>query len=634
MKIWLTGLLTFLIVIVLQSAVFAADGQTPSGVPFDDIETFVDNYVSDYIGQTTPGLAVVLIKDGKILFSKGYGYADVESGLPVDPGRTVFEYGSVSKLFVYTAVMQLVESGHLELGADIRTILPDGFLRNLRYDDPVTLLHVMSHTTGFEDYLFDVVVTSNIHQGFEQTLYNGQPGQVYRPGTVSAYSNYAVALAAFMVQDLAGQEFCTYAMDRIMLPSGMDNTAVLSDLGDKPWLADDKATGYVPAGAGLFKKGDWSYIPLYPVGGVNGTAEDLARFAIALMPADGSPGPLFQNRDTLDTMLSQSHAMGPDLTGFAHGFIEYDGRYRGYGHGGNTACFTAQINIVPEEQFGVIVLANAASEMDLTEGLTEALLGESNNQALPGENLPDVAAVTGTYISARRPHSSFLKLYGFLSLLHVRQSGANTIEIGFVGQSARYEQIEPFIFRQTDADGAIFQYNFKTVYFEMDGGVVRRLSGDFLPLPPGHTVPWLLADALAMAVSALFLLFAPFYVLISLLRQRKKITGLFAPERRMHVLYFTFVLSGTLLLVNNLILVWRMLSNHYRSIAEVLPQIIINDAVAFITVAAGVMTAFSGMKAAAKKQRVFFALSATLLAVFIAILIKWQFIDVSILSRW
>jgi len=137
-----------------------------------------------------------------------------------------------------------------------------------------------------------------------------------------------------------------------------------------------------------------------------------------------------------------------------------------------------------------------------------------------------------------------------------------------------------------------------------------------------------------MAVSALFLLFAPFYVLISLLRQRKKITGLFAPERRMHVLYFTFVLSGTLLLVNNLILVWRMLSNHYRSIAEVLPQIIINDAVAFITIAAGVMTAFSGMKAAAKKQRVFFALSATLLAVFIAILIKWQFIDVSILSRW
>jgi CubicO group peptidase (beta-lactamase class C family) len=632
MKKWLTTLLVFLIILILHPAVYATDGQTPSGVRFENIEAFVDNYVSVYIGQTTPGLAVVVIKDGEILLSRGYGFADVDKGLSVDPGRTVFEYGSVSKLFVYTAIMQLVEAGRLELDADMRTWLPAGFLRKMRYDDPVTMLHVMSHTTGFEDYLFDLVVTSNIHQGFEQTLRNSQPGQVYRPGTVSAYSNYAVALAASIVQDLAGQEFYTYAMDKILLPSGMDRTAVLSNLGDKPWLADDKATGYVPAGAGSFKKGDWSYIPLYPVGGINGTAEDLARFAMALMPADGSPGPLFQNRETLDKMLSQSHAMGPGLTGFAHGFIEYDGRYRGYGHGGNTACFTAQMNIVPEEQFGVIVLANAASEMDLTEGLTKALLGENQSQTPPGENLPDAAVVAGTYISARRPHSSFLKLYGFLSLLNVRTLSADTIEIGFVGQSARYEQIEPFVFRQTDADGAVFQYNFKSVYFEMDGGAVRRLSGDFLPLPAGHTVPWLLADALATLVCVLFLLFAPFIILSCSLRRRKKIAGLLATDRRMHALYAIFVLSGTLLLINNVILIWRMLSNNYRSIAEVLPQILINDAVALITIAAGVMTAVFGKTSASKKQRVLFVISAALLAVFITILIKWQFIDVSILT--
>jgi hypothetical protein len=240
--------------------------------------------------------------------------------------------------------------------------------------------------------------------------------------------------------------------------------------------------------------------------------------------------------------------------------------------------------------------------------------------------------VAGTYISARRPHSSFLKLYGFLSLLNVRTLSADTIEIGFVGQSARYEQIEPFVFRQTDADGAVFQYNFKSVYFEMDGGAVRRLSGDFLPLPAGHTVPWLLADALATLVCVLFLLFAPFIILSCSLRRRKKIAGLLATDRRMHALYAIFVLSGTLLLINNVILIWRMLSNNYRSIAEVLPQILINDAVALITIAAGVMTAVFGKTSASKKQRVLFVISAALLAVFIAILIKWQFIDVSILT--
>ncbi len=632
MKILMATIMAVLILLIALPCALAAEGQTPSGVALDNIEAFIDGYVSGYIGQTSPGLAVAVVKDGEILFSKGYGYSDIEKGEMVDPANTIFEYGSVSKLFVYTAIMQLVEEGKLDLETDIRTFLPEGFLKKLRFNEPITLTHVMNHTTGFEDYLFDVVVTSNVHQGFEQTLRTGQPEQVYRPGTVSAYSNYAVALAAYIVQGMVGQDFYEYVMDDIFLPSGMKKTSMHPELRDKPWLIHDKAMGYYPLGDGEFGQGEWSYIPLYPIGSVNGTADDLARFAIMLMPEDGEEIALFKERETLAGMFSQSHAMGPGLTGFAHGFIEFDGQYRGVGHGGNTAFFTAQMNIVPEERFGVIVLANAASEMDLTQGLTKALLGErqigmSQYQGI----LPDARDVEGTYISARKAHNGFLKLYGFFSLLSVHAMDSDTIELRFAGQSAKYVQTVPYVYKQFEANSSFFKYNFGTVYFEMKEGTVQRVSGDFLPLPSGYTTSWLLADGIIVAVGMLFFLLAPIVILILALFRRKKNPEASAPVRRAQRFYAIFVLSGTALLINNAILVIRMLVNNYRSFSEVQPYIIFNYPIVLLAVAAGVMTMFFVKQVGHSKKCWSLVLaSGILLTALIAVLIKWQFFNMLI----
>ena len=624
----------FILILALPCAL-AAEGQrpsTPSGVPLENVEEFIDDYVSDYIGQTSPGLAVVVVKDGKILFSKGYGYSDVEKNLMVDPANTIFEYGSVSKVFVYTAIMRLVEEGKLDLDTDIRTYLPTGFLKKLRYDEPITLTHVMNHTTGFEDYLFDVVVTSHVRQSFEQTLRSGQPEQVYRPGTVSAYSNYAVALAAYIVQGVVKQDFHGYVMDNIFLPSGMERTSAHPEFKDIPWLTQNKAMGYYPLGGGEFGKGEWSYIPLYPVGSVNGTAEDLARFAITLMPEDGEECVLFKEHDTLTQMFSQSHAMGPGLTGFAHGFIEFDGRSRGVGHGGNTAFFTAQMNIVPEERFGVIVLANAASEMDLTQGLTKALLGENQSGMSQYEgSLPDAGDVEGNYISARRAHNGFLKLYGFFSLLSVHAIDRDTIELRFAGQSAKYVQTAPYIYKQVEANGAIFKYNFGTVYFDIKDGTVQRVSGDFLPLPTGHTLSWLLVDGIIVTVSMLFFLCTLIVILILTLFRRKKNSDASALVRHIRRFYVIFVSSGAALLINNAILVIRMLVNNYRSFSEVRLHIILNYPIVLFAVAAGVITVFFGKKSGQSKKRWFFYIfSVGLLTALIAVLFKWHFFNMLI----
>jgi CubicO group peptidase (beta-lactamase class C family) len=372
--------ISFMLVVLLffpwtMTAFADKDGRTPSGIQLSEVEGFIDNYVMQYIGNTTPGAAVVLVKDGEIIFSKGYGHASIKDGIPVDPAGTVFEYGSISKLFVYTTIMRLAEEGKIDLKEDIRRYLPKGFLRKLKYDEPITMLNIMSHTTGFEDYLFDVIVTSPEKlTTLEYAVEHFQPVQVYKPGTVSAYSNYAVSLAAYIAQQITGQHFYEYLMETIFLPLGMDLTSAHQTLADKPELANIKANGYLPQKDGGFTQGKWSYLPLYPAGSVNGTAEDLARFAIALMSEEGQSNSLFSKSKTLNEMLTQSYKMGPDLMGFAHGFIEWDGEYRGVGHGGNTAAFSSQFNIVPEEKFGVVVLTNGAGEMDICLGLTKALM--------------------------------------------------------------------------------------------------------------------------------------------------------------------------------------------------------------------------------------------------------------------
>lgn len=391
-----TIILSFIFLFSWTAAAFAAVDETPSGIPLSEIEYFIDDYMAQYIGKTSPGAAVVLVKDGKIIFSKGYGCADIEKGTMVDAAGTVFEYGSISKLFVHTTIMRLSEQGKIDLHADIRKYLPEGFLEKLNYDDPITMLHIMNHTAGFEDYLFDLLFTTPEDlPTLEQSLRESQPMQVYKPGTVCAYSNYAVSLAAYIAQQITGQDFYEYVNDTIFLPLNMDNTSAHPTLEDKPELMDIKANGYMQKKGG-FRPGGWSYVPLYPVGSVNGTAEDLARFAIALMPENGQESPLFDKRATLDQMFSQSYALGPQVTGFAHGFIEWDGEYRGVGHGGNTIAFSSQFNIVPEERFGVIVLTNAAAENAICSGLTEALIGKRDKTVIMGGvNLPDVHEVEG-----------------------------------------------------------------------------------------------------------------------------------------------------------------------------------------------------------------------------------------------
>ena len=636
---------TFLILLILIFYAMPVQAmQTPSGLPAESISDRIDQFAADIVGKTSAGAAVVVFSQDEIIFSSGYGYADIDQKTPVLPDFTVFEYGSVSKLFVYTTLMQLVEAGQLDLSADINHYLPEGFLRRLRFEQPVTLFDVMNHQAGFEDLLLDIVVTDPARKiEFTDILTSQQPDQVYEPGTISAYSNYAVALAAYIAQRKLGRDFHVYQQESVFQPLNMDSTTIHPDYLDKPELKDRRAKGYeYNPESGAFREIGWGYIPLYPIGAASGTAEDLARFAMALLPPPDESGLLFEDRATLDEMLSQTLSMGPGLSGFAHGFIEYDGVFRGVGHGGNTAGFSAQLNIVPEQRFGVVVLTNTASEMKLTEGITHLLLGDLN-EAKPvkpdAENLPDASLLEGAYISARRPHNGFLKLYGFLGLLHVDAVNADVIEVRLGHQSATYLQTQPYLFEQTVSNGVLFDYSFKNIYFEMQDGSVFRVSGDFTPLPAGHTIPWLMADGMLAGVSSLYFILMPLCLfagwIIRHLRKKhrpgsqEKLTGTGQKQARRQRFLTIFVLAcGFALFLNNALLIARMLIDNYRSFSEVRLQLVLNIPLAVFGAAAGIFYAYHLKQMPLKRsQRVLGAASLLMLTILLYILIKWQFVS-------
>ena len=616
-----------LILLTIFSAVPANALQTPSRLPTDSLADVIDQYVADYIGKTSPGVAVVVFSHDQIIFSKGYGYADLEAKTPVVPDQTVFEYGSVSKIFVYTTIMQLVEQGLLDLTTDIRQYLPNDFLRHLRFEQPITLIDIMNHQAGFEDILTDIVITHPVHKtAFLDILRTRQPVQVYQPGTISAYSNYSVALAAYIAQIQLDQELYVYLQESVFQPLGMTSTTIHPDFLDKPEIRDRRAKAYAyDPGADAFGEIGWSYIPLYPVGAASGTAEDLARFAMALMPEDGAGGLLFNQRETLDEMFSQTLSMGPGMTGFAHGFIEYDGPVRGVGHGGNTAGFSAQLNIVPEQRFGVLVLANAASEIRLTEGITSLLMRHADSTVEPKPtpgNLPDASLLEGRYIMARRPHHGFLKLYGFLGFLKVEFFEQDILQVSLGDQSGIYRQTQPYLFERTAASGPLFEYNFDKIYFEMKDDRVFRISGDFMPLPGGYTIPWLIMDAILVSIGCLFFILAPGILLvIGLIKHRRS-------KRTLDIWFGLMLASGLALVINNVILVMRMLVDNYRSFSEVQLQLILNYPFALLGIVAAIACIFKCRKTKADGvQRIFQWVTMVVLAALLYILIKWEFVQ-------
>jgi len=210
---------------------------TPSGINLSELEQFVDDYAQRYIGTMTAGDVIAIVKDGELLLNKAYEYASIENQLKVDVD-TVFEWGSATKLLVWTSVMQLVVQGKLDLNRDISDYLPDNYFTKIRFDAPITIYNLMHHNAGWEDQVTDLFYHSATDiLSLEETMDIVEPKQVWEPGTVTAYSNYGTALAGYIVEVISGQPFYEYVNESIFAVLNMTHTAIHPYQEDNEFVA-------------------------------------------------------------------------------------------------------------------------------------------------------------------------------------------------------------------------------------------------------------------------------------------------------------------------------------------------------------------------------------------------------------
>lgn len=344
-------------------------------------EEIVNAFYEDHKDEAAGAMVGVFDKNGT-LFEGYYGYSNIAEGIKVDE-NTVIDWGSTTKTMVWVSVMQLWEQGKIDLEADIRTYLPEGFLTNLRYDKPVRMIDLMNHRAGFQEYYTDMMIDTQFeYHSLEEALKLDMPPQIFEPDTVTAYSNWGVALASYIVERVSGQSFADYVHEHIFKPLEMNDTAITPDLMDNPDVRArrDKLvcySGTTPTGTTFY------YISVYPAGACVSTLKDFIKWASCFVQDEF---PLFEDPNTFDIMMTATSYFGEtQYVRNCHGIWGLPYGANTYGHGGNTQGCSSYITFDPEKQIGCVVMTNQSSEKNFNGKLFKSIYGEPVYEYSAGE---------------------------------------------------------------------------------------------------------------------------------------------------------------------------------------------------------------------------------------------------------
>ena len=353
-------ILTLLTIITLglfrPITALAEEQKLPSGTDRDKIGQKIQDFVKEH-EKTTAGLATTVFdKDGTI-YKGNFGYMNKEKKVKTDDS-SVFEWGSVTKLTVWVSVMQLWEEGKIDLEEDIRTYLPEGFLKNLRYDKPITMIDLMNHQAGFSESIQGYKEETGLT--IEESLATNQPTQSYEPGTMTSYSNFSAGLASYIVERISGQDFSTYVHEHIFQPLEMNDTAMSSDLKDNLKVYKKRMEALSYSADGQTSKGTaYLYSAFYPMGNAASTMADFQKFAQALLKKEK----LFQRAETWETLYTVTSTYpGTELPLNMHGFWATEFGMTVVGHSGNTLGYSSFILLDLKNGIGMTIMTNQEHE--------------------------------------------------------------------------------------------------------------------------------------------------------------------------------------------------------------------------------------------------------------------------------
>src|ERR1041385_5938002 len=431
-----------------------------------DVENFLDGLVPLQIAKDNiAGVTISVVKDGKLLFAKGYGYADVKNKKLVSPKETLFRPGSISKLFTWTAVMQLFEQGKLDLDKDVNTYLdfkiPDAFGK------PITLKNIMTHTPGFEEQVKDLFAENSSSPNLGQYLKAHIPDRIYPPGTVPAYSNYATALAGYIVERVSGHPFDQYIAENIFKPLHMDHSSFSQPLQSN--LAPLMSCGYR---LGSDDPQPFEVVNPFPAGSLSSTATDMAQFMMAHLQDGQLADAKILKPETARLMHSRLFGLDDGANAMCYGFYEETRNgHRIIGHGGDTVFFHSDLHLVLDQNVGFFVSYNSSGNSSGLGDSPRANVWESFLDRYYPYSVPattsasakeDAKAVAGTYVLSRKSENSFLKVASILQQFSVSPVGDGDIEVpqltGPNGKPKRWQGVGPMTFLERDGqDKLIFK---------------------------------------------------------------------------------------------------------------------------------------------------------------------------------
>jgi CubicO group peptidase (beta-lactamase class C family) len=443
----------------------AADDVTPQLTPQltrVDLEAWLDGFLPYALAQADiAGAVIVVVRDGQVLLQKGYGYADVAAATPVDPERTLFRVASISKVFTWTAVMQQVERGTLDLDRDVNEYLD--FSIPPAFGKPVTLRHLMTHSGGFEETIKSTVSydpTSPV-QSIGPYLKAHVPARIDPPGAASAYSNYGTTLAGYIVERVSGEPYLDYIERHVLQPLDMHHSTFRQPLPAQ--LQQQLSNGYL---TGSHPAQSFEGIAAVPAGGLTTTGPDMAHFMIAHLQNGRYLDRQLLKPETARLMHAPAFNSVPGINGNALGFfrLDRDGR-RIIGHSGDTGLFHSDLRLYLDDGVGLFVSMNSSGKDLAAVAIRAELFERFTHRYFPAAAPQEPTAATaaehgrlleGSYEMSRGFRTSFMAAPELFQQTGVSANRDGTLSVsGFAfrslnGQPKVWREVAPFIWRERD----------------------------------------------------------------------------------------------------------------------------------------------------------------------------------------
>lgn len=472
-----------------SAKVLASEGPETSAKFLDEF------FVKEMLEHNVPGAALVVVKDGQIVFSKGYGYANLEKYMPIDPKETIFRVASVSKIFTITGILQLEEQGLVDIDEDVNRYLKKFKVEN-NFDEPIRIRHLLTHTDGFETRdLATFVDESSKLQSLEELLMRDLKSPVQKPGSLITYGGYGTALAGYLITQIKDTSFENYMENNVFRPLKMESSTFDQVLSDD--LKEKVVTIY------SYGKDSKEYIPtqfLYvrtpPTGALSTTAEDMGKFIIALLNKGEYEGNRILKENTVNKILNRQYSPHLSLPGVTYGFMEsFFNGHRGLVRDGSGVGVRSQIFLLPEYNMGYFYVQNTRGD-EMVEKFNETFIEKflpNNSTVLKNQkDTKNIKRYEGIYRTAQTAEHTIAKMEALaIGDLRVKASNDGELVVSILGEEEVYGgfsnesewiEIEPLLFRRTDKEQYMaFQENEKGEIISLTSG--SGYHGSFIKIP-------------------------------------------------------------------------------------------------------------------------------------------------------